>query len=467
MKRNSGIGRYRYRARRNFNSFCWITASLIMASLSCSSSGKAPVTEEQPLLNLAQRQSNIESFEQMWNTVNITFWDEDFGGVDWLAIHREYLPLVTAATTMKEARQAMIGALDELGQSHFYIIPAELYDDMSGGPRGSGDTGLRARAVDGRAIVIKVIPGSAADKAGIVPGWEILIAGEKELPPFLAELKGEYEGSPTMVSKLSLSIRGRLRGEIGDEFPLHLVDGEGQEHQMTLILGEPAGQKAIFGNLPPAWVHFESRRLDGDVGYIAFNMFMAPSYVMVEFQSAVADFRDCNGMVIDLRGNLGGIAGMGMGLAGWFITEKGLRLGEMTTRTSNINMLVNPRQRGYGGPLAILVDGLSASTAEFMASGLQDLGRARVFGSHTAGAALVANMDRLPNGDGFEYAIANYTSAGGTRIEGNGVNLDVESPYSREALLDGRDLALDAALDWIGSENSSNQKTGDNHEDNH
>jgi len=55
----------------------------------------------------------------------------------------------------------------------------------------------------------------------------------------------------------------------------------------------------------------------------------------------------------------------------------------------------------------------------------------------------------LPNGDGFQYAIANYISEGGQPLEGLGVTPDVETPPTRAALLAGKDPALDAAVAWI------------------
>jgi carboxyl-terminal processing protease len=92
---------------------------------------------------------------------------------------------------------------------------------------------------------------------------------------------------------------------------------------------------------------------------------------------------------------------------------------------------------------------LSASTSEFLAGGLKDLGRARIFGSRTAGAALIANVEKLPNGDGLSYAFANYISQGGEELEGVGVIPDVEVIPTREALLRGEDPALSAAIAWI------------------
>ena len=63
--------------------------------------------------------------------------------------------------------------------------------------------------------------------------------------------------------------------------------------------------------------------------------------------------------------------------------------------------------------------------------------------------ALPSVIERLPNGDGFQHAIANYRSRGGDVLEGHGVVPDVELDPGREALLEGRDPALEAAMRWI------------------
>jgi carboxyl-terminal processing protease len=158
---------------------------------------------------------------------------------------------------------------------------------------------------------------------------------------------------------------------------------------------------------------------------------------------------DCSGVVIDLRGNPGGIGGLAMGVAGWFIDKPDQVLGTMYMRDSNLKFVINPRPDAFRGPLAILVDGCSGSTSEIFAGGLKDLKRARIFGKRTAGAALPSVFEKLPNGDGFQYAIANYISQGGKPLEGNGVIPDEEVPLTRQQLIAGQDPALDAAVAWI------------------
>jgi len=170
---------------------------------------------------------------------------------------------------------------------------------------------------------------------------------------------------------------------------------------------------------------------------------------MGQFGQTVQDCAKCDGLVIDLRGNPGGIGAMAMGMAGFLTDKPDQRLGTMYMRGATLKFVINPRAGAYTGPVAILVDRLSASTSEIFAGGLQDIGRARVFGERTAGAALPSVFARLPNGDGFQYAVANYISEGGQALEAHGVTPDVEVKLTRQGLLAGHDAVLEAALEWI------------------
>jgi carboxyl-terminal processing protease len=141
---------------------------------------------------------------------------------------------------------------------------------------------------------------------------------------------------------------------------------------------------------------------------------------------------------------------MAMGIAGFFIDKSGQKLGEMKMREATLKFVIFPRAETYAGPLAILLDAGSASTTEILAQGMQDLGRARIFGTRSAGAALPSDIVRLPNGDGFQFAQASYTSEKGKVLEGSGVTPDEEVRQSQEALLAGHDLVIEAAEAWIG-----------------
>jgi carboxyl-terminal processing protease len=177
---------------------------------------------------------------------------------------------------------------------------------------------------------------------------------------------------------------------------------------------------------------------------------------MQALDRAVQSTRGCAGMVLDLRGNPGGVAAMMMGVAGHFLNEP-LTLGTMRTRGDEMRFVANPRRstdaglavEPYGGPVAILVDVMSASTSEMFSASLQALGRARVFGERTSGQALPAIATRLPNGDVLMHVIADFVAADGSRIEGRGVVPDEPVPLTRADLSAGRDAPLDAAVRWI------------------
>ena len=213
----------------------------------------------------------------------------------------------------------------------------------------------------------------------------------------------------------------------------------------------PRGTLSAFGNLPEQHVWFENQRM-GRTAYVRFNLFLDLPRVMASFQQTVDSCKTCDGLIIDLRGNPGGIGGMAMGMAGFLVDKPDQRLGTMYLRDSTLNFVVNPRAKVFAGPVAVLVDGCSASTSEIFAGDLKDLGRARVFGTRTAAAASPSAFERLPNGDGFQYAVANYISEGGQPLEGLGVTPDVVVELTRAALLAGHDAVVDAAMDWIRSQ---------------
>jgi carboxyl-terminal processing protease len=172
---------------------------------------------------------------------------------------------------------------------------------------------------------------------------------------------------------------------------------------------------------------------------------------------AVDSMRSCDGIVLDLRGNPGGMGAMSMGVAGHFLREPA-SLGSMLGRDNALEFRAEPRKVSAAGkrvrpysskPLAILVDGRSASTSEVFAGGLQDLGRARVFGEVSAGMALPAQAKELPNGDVLLHAVADFVTPKGTRLEGHGVVPDEAVAPTRDALLRGDDAVLAAASKWI------------------
>ena len=430
----------------------WITAICIVAvagAVSCAADSKeATLTDE-------QRALNVESFDYVWATIRDKHYDADLLGLDWDAVRDELRPRVETASTMNEARQAMDEMIERLGQSHFNVIPDEVYEAI-GEPQGAlgGVTGIDVRVLEGQALVTTVAEGSPAADVGIQPGWKIVRIGERDVREMLEKIEGEFEGKSWKAGTMSGAVAARLRGAVGEEVAVTFIDQDDQEIEMKIGLIEERGNKSQFGHLPPVHVWADSSTVDGDIGYITFNMWLDPMTVMPVVNDAMASFvkAGVEGVIIDIRGNGGGLPGMAMGVAGWLVEEKNKYLGTMKMRDTELKIVVNPRPNAFAGPVAVLIDELSGSCSEIFSGGMQDIGRARIVGRSSMGAALPSAVEMLPNGDGFQYAFANYTSADGEVLEGIGVIPDIEVVPTREALLAGRDPVMEAAITWIRSQ---------------
>ncbi len=415
-------------------------------------------------LSPEQRRQNLDSFEYVWKTVRDKHWDPKLGGIDWQSVHDELLPHLEAARSMEEARQVVASMLERLHQTHFGVIPADAYETID--PTGDaaetdhGQTGIDLRIISGRAIVSSVAPDSPARDSGVLPGWEIVRIGKTDAAPVITRIAQASLHSRLTEMVTARALRSKLDGPIGSEVTVEFSDISDRQFTKKVARRVEPGDVTRFGFLPPMTVSFEARKLAEGEEYIRFNLFLKPDLVVTRFGEAIHDCGHCPGVIVDLRGNPGGIGAMAMGMAGFLISQPDQKLGTMYMRSLPIRFVIFPRPEVYSGPVAILVDGFTASTAEIFAGGLQDLKRARVFGERTAGAALPSQIERLPNGDGFQYAMANYISQSGRQLEGNGVIPDVEVPLDRKSLSAGRDAVLDAARNWLKTQAKTSQVPG-------
>ena len=422
-----------------------------------------------PPVDAIDRVSALETFDRAWSVIYESHFDTEFNGVDWLALRDELRPQAADATTTPELRTIIREMISRLGQSHFALIPGHVVesdpeiagDGKDGQAGGNGQVGLDLRLVDDRFVVSFVEPGSSADLAGVRQGWILSAIGRRKLEDWQARYDSVDDGQGGRYIAIEAML-GKLAGTPGSSVGLGFLDATDREVQVQLERELPTGERVQIGNLPPffAKLRRDEIRPDGlgiEVGLIHLNVWMP--VLSRPFAEAVDAFRDDDGMIIDLRGNPGGIGAMVMGIAGHFLDER-VALGTLSMRSQELKFVANPRRvnpagqrvQPYDGPVAILTDELTASTSELFAGGMQDLGRARVFGTRSAGMALPAVTDRLPNDDVLYHAIANLTTASGIEIEQHGVVPDVQIPLVRSDLLAGRDAPLEAALRWIATE---------------
>lgn len=450
--------------------FFRVTAKLLAVGapcvgVGCATSG-APVSQR-PVASTAKLQPGIAlaTFDSVWTMVARTYVDTAFVAGRWKVVRESLRPRAASVTTRGGLAELMGATLGEIHDSHFYIIPAavaaDVKSDDDNAPSGEGTVGASVRIAGDRALVWRVDPGSPAALAGMKPGQTVEQVQDRAVRASVGRVLALPDASrQRALAELDFRLNGALSPSVGDSVRVRFVrDGKTLERNLVAI--PVRGTISKFGNLPPLAGRVVARRLpvsgsDSCVGLIAFNIWLPA--LAPELQRAVDSVADCAGIVLDVRGNPGGVGAMVMGFGGYFV-ESPTSLGTMKSREVSLNFVINPRRirvKGVeGGPfkgrVAIVVDPMTASTSEIFATGMQRIGRARVFGERSAGAALPALMQGLPSGDVFVHAVADFTDPTGRRIEGAGVLPDELVPLTEADLSHNIDAPLEAAVRWIVS----------------
>jgi len=403
----------------------------------------------------------LVTFDSAWSIIGRTHWDTTYNGVNWLALRAELRPKAAAASTTGELRAVLSDMVARLKQSHFSIIPREIADASGGGsgstsaPDRSGSIGAEVRYLDGTIVIAQLDQEGPAAHAGVRTGWQVQSVNGCPMSARLARMPNEPDARREALAAYAIATQA-LAGAVGDTATVVFADERGTDRTVRLVRAPEPGVVAKFGNLPAvnAQLTFKRVKTAGKtVGIIRFNIWMP--ILSPQFDAAVDSLRDADAIILDIRGNFGGVGGMSMGIAGHFL-DSTRTIGTMIQRGATLKFVANPRRvdtrsRGvspYAGPLAIVVDELSISTTEIFAGGMQALGRAQLFGVQTSGQALPSVPERLPNGDILYHAIADFLNPVGKPLEGAGVTPDRVVPLTRAALLARRDPALDAAIAW-------------------
>ena len=374
------------------------------------------------------------NFEQVWRIVLQKHFDPTLGCQDWPARRLEFGTKLAAAKDATEAYKVMNDLLGTLGQSHFKVVPpAET------GSLGPARVPIRVRMIAGKAVVVDAAVGKA--DSGIPRGAVVTAIDGKPIPEIIAKADDAALGAHEVAAA--------LHGADGASRQVTFLDPGKADAEVTrasqCVL--PTGELVTIGNLHDLPTTVAHRMIKGStVGYLAFNYWMLPLVKRVE--AAMADLRakGMTALVLDLRGNPGGVGAMSIPVARMLLTQAG-SLGKLQFRefAQEFNVAANPD--AFTGPVVVLVDEDTASTSEIFAAGLRDLGRVQIYGSRaSAGAALPSLIEVLEGGGMLQYVVGDYHSSKGTVAEGDGVKPDVVVPETREDFVAGRDAVLDAAV---------------------
>ena len=274
-----------------------------------------------------------------------------------------------------------------------------------------------------RLVVVAPLSDSPAERAGLQAG------------DFVLAVDGESVDGTTMEDQISL-----IRGESGTDVTLTLERDEGEPFDVTITRAEITLQEV------------ETRMIEGHIGYIALNGFSAPA--ADQFQTALAGLLDqgADQIVFDLRDNPGGYIDAAQKIASQFIDD-----GLIFTQESAGDDVREWQSTGDGVatdsalPVAVLINGGSASASEIVAAALHETGRATLVGEPSFGKNTVQVWGRLENDAGVRITISRWFTPDHNSVAPDGIQPDIDAARTAETPPEA-DPALDAALAFLADQ---------------
>ena len=279
-------------------------------------------------------------------------------------------------------------------------------------------------------VIVQPLPGTPADRAGLRAGGIIL----------------EVDGESTAGWSVNEAVL-RLRGEIGSTVELLIRHGDGTEERIAIIRDEIL--VASVDTEPPGGALIDGdRNRVADLAYIRIRTFTART--PTELRRAVEDAGDVSGLLLDLRGNRGGLLLETMETADLFLDGRTIVV--QVDRDGNEQVFRAEPGVLTDLPLVILQDEFSASGSELLAAALQENERAVVMGTPSFGKGTVSLPRELSNGGALYVSIARWLTPDRNLIEGRGVIPDIEVELTAEDIETRRDVALHRAIDVLRSQ---------------
>ena len=302
-----------------------------------------------------------------------------------------------------------------------------------------GGIGAMVTIKDGQVTVIAPIAGTPAEKAGIKPGDKILaIDGNSTQGLSLEEAVLKVQGNPG--TKVTLEVLHQ-----GEETPITLVITR-EEINLPSVYPEIGNVTSIPSTTPVPTV----TPLPNGIAIITITYFSERTG-----DEAVSALKDvlasgAKGFVLDLRDNPGGILDSAVAVASQFL-KQGIVLYALDSSGKKETWDVKPGGLATDVPLAVLVNGNSASASEVVAGALQDYGRAPLIGNQTFGKGSVNHFRQLSDGSAIYISIGRWYTPNGRQIEGNGLTPDIVVNTTEQDIQQGKDPQLDRAIEYIKS----------------
>ena len=356
-------------------------------------------------------------FDLTWNILNKEYYEPDLNNQDWARWKRHYTGKIQTDDDAKVAIDTMIASLDE---PYTRFMNTKEYQDLTTSITSKiYGIGVNIHSNSGKIEVFNVIPGTPADFAGLKQG-DIISAVDKR------------DTNGLNISEVANIVRGPENSIV----------------ELTIIRD---GKKLIkkIKRKEIKIKNVKSSILDNHIGYIQIISFMGGT-TPNEFLEALENIKNTDSLIIDLRGNTGGLLDNAVFIANMFI-PKG-EIVEIIYRDGHKKIIkANSQPKLINKPIIVLVNGASASASEILSGALKDYNKAKLIGKKTFGKGLVQKVVPLPNQTGLNVTIAKYLTPKGTDINKLGIKPDIEVGNDYDFYINdkSKDIQLETAKELL------------------
>ena len=304
-------------------------------------------------------------------------------------INDQYVDTVNMTQLIEDAMPQILGELDP----HSSYIPAKdlqaVNDDLAGSFSGIG---VQFTIQQDTIHISNVIPGGPSEKVGIMAGDRIV---EIDDSAFVGKIVTNYESMK------------RLKGPKGSEVKLGIFrQGEKELLNFTIVRGD-----IPVKSIDAAYM------LNDKFGYIKVNKFGETTYPEMLISLAQLHQQNCQGIVIDLRGNTGGYMGPAIQMVNEFLPKGRLIVYTQGRMAPRENYPSNGTGSSQEMPIIVLLDEGSASASEIFAGAIQDNDRGTIIGRRSFGKGLVQQPIEFNDGSAIRLTIARYYTPSGRCIQ--------------------------------------------------
>jgi len=360
-------------------------------------------------------------FEKTWKVISKEYYEPSLNHQNWERWKEHYQSKIKTEDDVKVAIDTMIASLNE---PYTRFMTKKDFDDLTTSITSKiYGIGVNIYSNSGKIEIFNVIPSTPADFAGLKQGDLITAVNGKDTNGMnISEVANLVRGPENSIVELSI-----------------LRDGK--------KINKKIKRKEIKIK------NVKSSVIDNHIGYIQIISFMGGT-TPNEFLEALENTKNTDSIIIDLRGNTGGLLDNAVFIANMFIDQG--EIVEIIYRNGNKkSILAKSNQNIIDKPLIILVNGASASASEILSGALKDYNKAKIIGKKTFGKGLVQKIVPLPNQTGVNVTIARYLTPNGTDINKLGIKPDVEIGNDFDFFINDtkKDVQLEKAKELLNAKN--------------